>query len=132
MYATLKIERNPITSNCLQCGRPIHKSNSAIIAGEGKLCSWECKTYYQVGKNRYHNGIAKYPHYYSRPDWKEQRINAMKRDNYICQDCGLHPKNHSRLQVHHLKRRILGGTDELDNLITLCFACHKKRDGRLY
>lgn len=47
---------------------------------------------------------------------------VLNRDNYTCQLCG---KKHIRLEVHHIIFRSNGGTDDENNLITLCEACHK-------
>jgi RNA-directed DNA polymerase len=60
------------------------------------------------------------------------RLIVRRRDNYTCQSCG---KSGTSLQVHHAKPREHGGTDELDNLITLCTQCHygthkKSTDGK--
>ena len=49
------------------------------------------------------------------------RAHALDRDNYTCQICGA--KN-TRLEVHHIIFRSQGGSDDLDNLITLCERCH--------
>ena len=46
----------------------------------------------------------------------------LHRDNYTCQCCG---KKNCRLEVHHIKFRRNGGTDDEENLITLCEDCHK-------
>lgn len=43
------------------------------------------------------------------------------RDNYTCQCCG---KKNCRLEVHHIIFRSNGGTDDEENLITLCKECH--------
>ena len=45
---------------------------------------------------------------------------AMKRDKYRCQYCG---RNHraANLSVHHILLKSRGGTNELNNLITLCW-----------
>ena len=51
------------------------------------------------------------------------REHALCRDNYTCQVC---KAKNTRLEVHHIKYRSQGGTDDLDNLITLCVDCHKK------
>lgn len=57
------------------------------------------------------------------------RARALDRDNYTCQCCG---KKHVRLEVHHIIFRSLGGSDELNNLITLCEKCHKAiHDGKI-
>ena len=45
------------------------------------------------------------------------------RDNYTCQCCG---KKNIRLEVHHIIYRSYGGTNDEDNLITLCEDCHDK------
>lgn len=51
------------------------------------------------------------------------REHALCRDKYTCQVC---KAKNMRLEVHHIKYRSQGGTDDLDNLITLCADCHKK------
>lgn len=49
------------------------------------------------------------------------RAHVLDRDNYTCQCCG---KKHARLEVHHIIYRSNGGSDDLENLITLCKDCH--------
>ena len=57
------------------------------------------------------------------------RAHALDRDNYTCQCCG---KKHVRLEVHHIVFRSQCGSDELDNLITLCEKCHVAiHDGKI-
>lgn len=50
------------------------------------------------------------------------REHALVRDKYTCQCCG---KKNCRLEVHHIVFRSNGGSDTLENLITLCEDCHK-------
>ena len=45
----------------------------------------------------------------------------LNRDCYTCQLCG---KKHIRLEVHHIIYRSNGGTNDENNLITLCENCH--------
>jgi hypothetical protein len=52
-----------------------------------------------------------------------RREAVLHRDGYTCQCCG---KKNCRLEVHHIKFRSNGGTDDENNLITLCEGCHKK------
>ena len=53
----------------------------------------------------------------------------LNRDKYACQICG---KKHTRLEVHHIVYRSQGGTDDENNLITLCEDCHSGvHDGKL-
>lgn len=53
--------------------------------------------------------------------YSSRREAIRHRDNYTCQCCG---KKNCRLEVHHIKFRRDGGTDDEDNLITLCKECH--------
>lgn len=55
--------------------------------------------------------------------WKKQRARAMRRDKGKCQHCGAQCK---LMDVHHVISREQSGTDEMDNLITLCRTCHSK------
>ena len=54
--------------------------------------------------------------------YSSRREAILHRDNYTCQCCG---KKNCRLEVHHIKFRRDGGTDDEENLITLCEDCHK-------
>ena len=49
---------------------------------------------------------------------------VLNRDNYTCQYCKGKHKD-SKLEVHHIVFRSLGGSDEESNLVTLCHTCHK-------
>ena len=47
------------------------------------------------------------------------------RDKQQCQICGdVLPVPYGRLEVHHIVHRSKGGSDELENLVTLCDLCH--------
>ena len=63
-------------------------------------------------------GYQKGPNY----GFANSREHALCRDKYTCQVC---KAKNTRLEVHHIKYRSQGGTDNLDNLITLCADCHK-------
>ena len=47
------------------------------------------------------------------------------RDGYSCQNCGAKGAN-VRLEVHHIRHRMDGGSDRPDNLVTLCHECHRR------
>lgn len=55
--------------------------------------------------------------------FSSRREAILYRDNYNCQLCG---KKHTLLEVHHIIWRSRGGSDNEDNLITLCHDCHSK------
>ena len=46
------------------------------------------------------------------------------RDSYTCQVCGKSVKDGVLLHVHHIIYRSGGGTDRLNNLLTVCSRCH--------
>lgn len=50
---------------------------------------------------------------------------VLTRDSYTCQHCKGKSKD-NRLEVHHIVFRSNGGSDEQENLITLCKCCHDK------
>lgn len=55
--------------------------------------------------------------------FENTKAKVLNRDNYTCQCCkGRHKGN--RLEVHHIIHRSNGGSDEENNLITLCSVCH--------
>ena len=54
--------------------------------------------------------------------YSSRREAILYRDNYTCQCCG---KKKCRLEVHHIKFKRNGGTDDEENLITLCEGCHR-------
>lgn len=67
------------------------------------------------------------------------RIEALRRDNFECQNCGLDQDGHyqkygSSLHVHHIDREddVRYKNHSLENLKTLCKSCHVKEDNALY
>ena len=56
--------------------------------------------------------------------FENTKAKVLNRDNYICQHCKGKHKD-SKLEVHHIIFRSQGGSDEENNLITLCHTCHK-------
>ena len=63
-----------------------------------------------------------------------ERYFVFARDNYTCQCCG--KSKDKILQTHHIIYRSNGGTNRVDNLITVCTDCHTstnhKKGGTLY
>ena len=55
--------------------------------------------------------------------FENTKAKVLNRDNYICQHCKGKKKD-SKLEVHHIIYRRNGGSDEEENLITLCKTCH--------
>ena len=81
--------------------------------------------------------------FYVTKEWKEKRQEVLLRDNYICQRClgkwnqqGIDPVKKIKLSsakiVHHIKpmKDYFNKALDNDNLISLCFECHEKVEGR--
>ncbi len=83
-------------------------------------------------------GIFVEPNDYG-PNWKEQRLRVLDRDQYRCRTCGAEARPGQGLHVHHIRPfREYGyvqGKNEaylqanvLDNLVTLCPSCHRRAE----
>ena len=60
-------------------------------------------------------------------NWHELSKNIKKRDGYRCTEC---EAVDVELHVHHVQPLSQGGSNEFENLITLCDYCHKERHSR--
>lgn len=58
----------------------------------------------------------------SNSKFKKIRPYVFSRDGYKCVKCG----SKSKLHIHHIVHRKDGGSDEINNLQTLCNACHSE------
>ena len=56
--------------------------------------------------------------------YRKTRAQALHRDGHCCVCCGV---GGVALEVDHITPILLGGTDELKNLRTLCIPCHADR-----
>jgi DEAD/DEAH box helicase domain-containing protein len=83
-------------------------------------------------------GIIRPPVDYG-PDWPAQRAAALARDGYRCRHCGMPEREGHPLEVHHLVPFAAFGyvpgrndfyrlANRLENLITLCGACHRRAE----
>lgn len=54
------------------------------------------------------------------------RDQVFERDNYTCQICNESPEDERLLEVHHIVPLSEGGSDNLENLVTVCPNCHRK------
>jgi len=118
--------RKPITFTCEHCGKPF--TRKARADREYRYCSRECYIKHNRGEN-HHNWQGGYDRYYG-PNWTEQRLKALERDSYACQDCGI---SDDWMDVHHITPRSEFDTSEwkamndISNLVTLCHSCHARR-----
>lgn len=91
------------------------------------------KTYFKKGSlhPNWQGGITPYPYKLRKTlAWGRWRKSVFERDNYTCQDCGIHSGNGKTiyLEPHHIiplfKKPELAF--DLNNGKTLCKGCHKK------
>ena len=64
--------------------------------------------------------VIDYKKYINSPQWKHKRLLRLKVDRFKCRTCG----ETENLECHHVTYDRLGNED-LEDLITLCKACHK-------
>jgi 5-methylcytosine-specific restriction endonuclease McrA len=62
--------------------------------------------------------------------WMSQAIRerVLERDSYRCTVCGAGARH--QLKVHHVIPRSEGGSNRMENLRTLCHACHEAAHGK--
>lgn len=99
------IKKNlPITKMVLECGQfDMYLMKNPVLANP-KVRHWG----YQKGPNY---GFA------------NTKAMVLNRDGYTCQCC---KKKIGRMEVHHIVYQSNGGSDEAENLITVCPKCHKE------
>jgi len=57
---------------------------------------------------------------------EEQWRALLERDGYACKNCN----SEDQLQPAHYIHRSVGGSNILENVILLCFTCHRKHHDR--
>jgi len=115
---------------CKFCGKKVEKHPCKIKDGKGGFCSHHCFIQWRVetgdiaGENSA-SWLGGHTQYRGK-NWSSQRKQALKRDNFVCQNCG----SQNSLVVHHLHPYHLFSNykeaNQLENLITLCKSCHGK------
>jgi hypothetical protein len=60
-----------------------------------------------------------------------RRYDVLKRDKFRCCICGRSAKDNIKLEVDHKFPKSKGGTNDLDNLWTLCFDCNRGKKAKL-
>lgn len=59
------------------------------------------------------------------------RSKVLKRDGYCCQICGRAPSDGVKLEVDHKHPKAKGGSNDLNNLWTLCEDCNQGKSDEL-
>jgi len=119
---------------CLSCGEEYRYIKSIRRRGglSGLFCSQECVNDYRIG-NKNPNWRGWHTLNYG-PGWPKIKNRIRERDGYKCLYCSLIEVNRSH-DVHHIVPYRLFKNNSDDNLITLCFHCHRKEhkeDSRMF
>ena len=56
--------------------------------------------------------------------WVKLRLTILKRDGYLCQQCLSQGRPTPATEVDHIRPKAKGGTDDAENLQSLCNPCH--------
>lgn len=120
-----------IEVECENCGATLERPPWHVRQSDRQFCNTECMGDWQsenVTGESHPNWKGGYEPYYGE-DWQRQRERAILRDDEGCVLCGRDRDVHyaqfgQDLHVHHKTDRSDGGTNDLDNLVTLCRPCH--------
>lgn len=123
------------TIPCLMCGT---ESTDAIeytlIHSEAQVCAYCANIVANVYSKKHSDQYLTWPNEPFRDDLRpRKRITAtvrkqvMERDKYRCVKC----ESHIDLQLDHIYPHIRGGSDEPDNLQTLCGPCNRIKKDRI-
>lgn len=133
-----------IREQCLHCGGCINKSKplSSKKFGDqirGELSESREKERYDnyydekdtianmKKEYRYYNSPwYKYYAYLGSDTWKQKRKLVFERDNNLCQIC----KKETATEVHHLTYQNIYN-EPIEDLIAICYECHKKKHVKL-
>ena len=58
------------------------------------------------------------------------RERVLRRDHGLCQRCLRANRVQAGNECHHIKPKAQGGTDDMENLETLCHDCHEAADAK--
>lgn len=59
--------------------------------------------------------------------WRQRRADVLARDHFLCQVCLKNGYVTPATAVDHIINKASGGTDDMDNLQSICHACHKSK-----
>lgn len=108
-----------ISKSCRKQGCPNVTVERSGYCEKHKGCGWQR---HQQGKTATQRGYG--------AEWRKLRLIALERDRYLCQLCLKQGWYVSATTVDHIVAKAHGGTDHLNNLQSLCEACHKAKTAR--
>ena len=107
----------------VQSARPCRHVGCGLLVRDG---SGYCATHQsdrKIGKFADERRGSRHQRGYG-SDWDKTRIRILKRDNGLCQPCLKQGRVTEAKQVDHKVPKFEGGTDDDDNLQSICKPCH--------
>jgi hypothetical protein len=116
---------------CAECGTEFSKRLCEIakaeVGGHKHMCSRACRNAATSkllgGDGSWVIGGKHGPARSKGKDWRYAKAEALKRDNYECQQCAAK----DTLEVHHWEPYAISFDNSPDNLVTLCRDCHQDK-----
>lgn len=120
-YEVHEIQR--LEHHCKYCDTRMEVLKTDWERGRGRFCSHECLSAWMSDQ---HEGEAVY-----NGRWRQARRDALRRDEYKCQNCGVDQDELGQNpDVHHIQPvRTFDDPQEahvLTNLVSLCKSCHTR------
>lgn len=112
--------------NCLVCKNKFwlqpHREKTKYPQ---KYCSRDC---FKIQYKKEHSGEGENNKFWRGGSFSYRKRFVLKRDNWTCAVCGL--KDLEIMEVDHIIEKFYGGTDDFENLQTLCPNCHARKTNR--
>ncbi|PTA87466.1 5-methylcytosine-specific restriction enzyme A [Kosakonia sacchari] len=88
-----------------------------------------CEQHRNEGWQQHQRGQSRHQRGYG-SKWDVLRAEVLKRDKHLCQNCKRNALIAPAKTVDHIIAKANGGTDDLSNLESLCWPCHRSKTGR--
>ena len=108
-----------IPKACRKQGCKNVTTDSSGYCDTHKACGWQR---HQKGKTSSQRGYGS--------QWRKLRLIVLERDKYLCQECLKRGLYVTASTVDHVIAKAHGGNDDLLNLQSLCYSCHKTKTAR--
>lgn len=109
--------RTPTPCRARGCGALV--SDRSGYCETHKSDSWKN---FRAGKSASQRGYG--------TQWRKQRAAALRRDRGLCVLCIKQGRVEAATDVDHIIPKAQGGTDDVDNLQSLCRCCHQQKTAR--
>lgn len=108
-----------IPKACRKQGCKNITTDSSGYCDEHKDCGW---SRHQKGKTSSQRGYGS--------QWRKLRLIVLERDKHLCQACLKRGLYVNATTVDHIVAKAHGGNDDLSNLQSLCYPCHRAKTAK--